>query len=164
MGKQVRFFMTNKDEVDFLKVIVQFSNSILDNKAFILTVEEAKSSTSNLSLFIASKNANISKDNNGFVDPIVAEVIQFSRCMLLEDKYLRNGRVWAEFKYYDDRKKLVNKSKEFKDTYNIYEKWIKKNFRLSKCKDYYIAKDAYRAYKEDGIIFVTGPKQVIEFD
>ena len=163
MGKQVRFFMTNKDEVDFLKAIIQFNNSILDNKAFVLTVEEAKSST-NLSLFITAQNANISKDNNGFVDPIVAEVIQFSRYMLLEDKYLRNGRVWAEFKYYDDSKKLVNKSKEFKDTYNIYEKWIKKNFRLSKCKDYYIANDAYRAYKEDGIILMAGPKQIIEFD
>lgn len=163
MGKQVGFFMTNKDEVDFLKVIVQFNNSILDNKAFVLTVEEAKSSP-NLSLFITSPNANISKDNNGFVDPIVAEVIQFSRCMLLDDKHLRTGRVWAEFKYYDNSKQLVAKSKEFKDTYNIYEKWIKKNFRLSKCKDYYIANDAYRAYKEDGIILMAGPKQVIEFD
>ena len=163
MGKQVRFFMTNKDEVDFLKAIIQFNNSILDNKAFVLTVEGANSSP-NLSLFITARNTNISKDNNGFVDPIVADVIQFSRCMLLEDKYLRNGRLWAEFKYYDDSKKLVNKNKGFKDTYNIYEKWIKKNFRLSKCKDYYIANDAYRAYKEDEIILMAGPKQIIEFD
>jgi len=156
--------MSNKDEADFLEVIVQFNNYILDNKACVLTVEEAKSSTKNLSLFITSQNTNISKDSNGFIDPIVAEVIQFSRCMSIEDKYLRNRRIWAEFKYYDDSQKLVTKSKKFKDTYNIYEKWIKKNFQLSKCKDYYIANDAYRAYKKGEIFLMAGPKQAIEFD
>lgn len=164
MGKQVRFFMTSKDEEDFLKFVVECSDSIIDNKAFDLTVEEATSSTSILSLFIAPRNVSIAKDKNGFVDPVAAEVIQFSRCILLEGKYLKNGRIWIKLKYYDDTSKLVNKSKDLKDTYSIYEKWIKKNFRLSKCKDYYVANDAYRSYKEDRTILMDGPKQVIEFD
>ena len=163
MGKQVRFFMSRKDEIDFLKIIVQLNNFILDNKAYLLTVEEAEVST-DLSFFITSQDLVISKDNNGFVDPIVAEAIQFSRCMVLENKYLRSGRIWAEFKYYDNSKKLKTKSKEFSTMYSVCEKWIKKNFKRSKCKDYYIANDAYSAYKEDRVILVAGPKQAIEFD
>lgn len=163
MGKQIRFFMTRKDETEFLKAIIESMNLVLDPLANKLTFEEAQKLTA-LSFFIATDKLVISKDKNGFIDPITAEVIHFSRCILKEDKTMKNGKLWAEFRYYDGNQKLKKKSIDLSNIFSKYEKWIKKYYKISKCKDYYIGSDAYIQYKENLIIPVAGPNQIVFFE
>ena len=163
MGKQVRFFMSKKDENNFLEVVLKNESLILDKQAGSLTFEKAQSSEE-LSLFFSLPNANIKQDSNGYIDAIVAEVVQFSKSKEVEGGGLRNGRIWAEFKYYDNNRELITKNKQFSNMYKKLEKWIKNNFKLSKCNDYYIGSDAYEKYKEGKYVLMAGPRLVVEFE
>jgi hypothetical protein len=164
MGKQVRFFMTHEDEIDFLRHTVRDGNLILDNKSQVLSAEEAIHS-SQLILFVSRKNVNINdikKNGNGYINQMDAEVIEFLRGKFIDSKHLMSGRIWAEFNFYDNAQ-LRTKSEEFKPMYKSYEKWIKGNFRISVAKDYYIADNAYKSYKKSSLILVDGPKQTVDF-
>ena len=162
MGKQIRFFMSILDEEEFLKKVKESKHFILNNKGHIIKFDEIQASNT-LSLFISLPDSIIRKYSSGFIDSISSEVIQYTRCTELEGKGLRDGRIWAEVKFYDDNDQLTGKRKEFEEMYKLYEKWLRKNFKISKEKDYYIGSDALRLYREEGYIMVAGPKQTVEF-
>lgn len=163
MGKQIRFFMTEMDEIVFLETIIENKHVILDDKANILVWKDILTSKT-LKLFIALPNPNILYLEGGFVNPITTEVVDFSRCKEWSAKILNVGRLWVEIKYYDNTQQSQTKSKQFNEMYNNYVKWIKKHFKISKCKDYYIGTDAYQKYKNEGYIMKAGPNQVVEFE
>jgi hypothetical protein len=161
MGKQIEFFMTKLDETNFLIEVLNNGGLILDDKVNTLSLDDVKECEA-ISLFITLPGLKIEKNKSGFVDAITSEVIQFSRCMIFAEE-VRTGRLWAEFKYYNAGQ-LVNKSKEFSDIFKKYEKWIKGNYRLSKCKFYYIGNDAFKLHKTEGFKMVAGPKHIVEFE
>lgn len=163
MGKQIRFFMTEIDEYNFLKTVSEHKHILLDSKSKHLTFEEALASKE-LMLFIALSDSKIIVSKSGFIDQITAEVIEFARCKEWMEKVLDEGRLWVKIKYYDNSQQLCTKSRQVNEVYNIYVKWIKKNHRISKCKDYYVGPDAYQKYKNKGYIMKAGPKHFVEFD
>lgn len=163
MGKQIEFFMANTDEIELLHKVSEQKDLILNDKALPMTLEEAANSSS-LSLFIVSGEAMVYKSNSGFLDAIVSEAIQFSRGMRRDSNVIRTSRLWAESMYYDSNHKLTKKSKYFNDMFSFYVNWIKRNFKPSKCKNYFIGNEAYRLYKEEGYIMLAGPKHIVEFD
>ncbi len=163
MGKQIEFFMLKADEEGFLQTVSEANHLIVDEKVSPILLEDAINSII-LSLYLISSNSCIFKNNSGFIDAIVSEAIQFSRCMNREEKVVRSGKLWAEFKYYDRSKQLTTKNKQFNDMYNLYAKWIKKNFKQSKCKNYYIGNAAYEKYKSEGYLMMAGPQHIVEFD
>jgi hypothetical protein len=163
MGKQIEFFMTCKDESEFLRKVSEYKGVFINDKGLQMTLEEVGVSNS-LSLFIVLSDAYLYKSTSGFLDAIVSEAVQFSRGMRREECIIRSSRLWAEFKYYDSNKNLITKSKQFNDIFNIYVKLIKKNYRRSKCKNYYIGNEAYKLYKEYSYSMLAGPKHMVEFD
>lgn len=163
MGKQIEFFMSLKDEMEFFEKVLESKAIIVNDRALSMTLDEAIKSNA-LSLFIVLNDAYVYKSASGFLDVIVSEAIQFSRGMRRDESTIRSSRLWAEFKYYDVNSNLIAKSKQFKDMFNVYNKLIKKNFRQSKCKNYFIGNEAYKLYKEDGYRMVAGPKHIVEFE
>lgn len=163
MGKQLEFFMTKADELEFLNVILVNHFLIMDNRATIISINEAIDSNE-LSLFFTFENAKICKSNNGFLDVIISEAIQFSRSMNIDYCSIRSGRIWGEFKYYNSSNELTTKSMQMSDMYCTLAKWIKKNMKQSKCKNFYIGNAAYSFYKAEGYSMLAGPKHTVEFE
>lgn len=163
MGKQIEFFMTKLDELEFLKMVVENGYLIMDDKASVIEIDEVIES-STLSSIITFKNSKICKSENDFLDVIESEVIEFSRSLNRSDNSMLSGRIWGEFKYYNSSQELIAKSKQMNDMYNILVKWIKKNMRQSKCKNFFAGSDAYRFYKINGYKMLAGPKHIIEFE
>jgi hypothetical protein len=169
MGRQIRFFMLNSDEEKFLEYVKESGAQIFDKKSNPIEIDkfgriiEDKDQPSITQLFITSPESKIRKDENGFIDQILSDVIVFRRCSLTEKKMVWEGRIWAEFKYYDDRDELIKKEKWFEQKFNKYRSWIKKNFRISIDKFAYIGEEAYNLYKEKGYRMMNGPKVEIKF-
>jgi hypothetical protein len=164
VGKQVRFFMSKEDERKFFKVVLEYNSLILDKNAVSLSIEDAQALKDSLFISLPNESINIMKTANAYIDAIAANVIQISKCMVIQNEVLRNGRIWAEFRYYDRNQELITKSKQFSDIYKSFEKWIKNNYQLSKCKDFYIGIDAYKEYKEKKYVLMSGPKYLVEFE
>lgn len=161
MGNQVRFFMTNKDEITFFKHLENMQKSILSDKGSVMTIEEVFNSKDML-FFIASKESNIIKKTNGYIDTLKSDTIEYSRCITKENN-LTYGRVWAEFKYYNEDGSCIVKDKKFKEDFNAYKKWISTNFKISKCRYFHIGDDAYKNYKEHGWNMLATPVTKVEF-
>lgn len=163
MGKQIEFFMTKADELEFLKVVSANNFLIMDDRTTKISMNEAIESNA-LSLFFTFENAKVYKSNNGFLDVIISEAIQFSRSLNRGDCSIRSGRIWAEFKYYNSSHELTAKSKQMSDMYSTLAKWIKKNMKQSKCKNFYVGNAAYSFYKAEGYSMLAGPKHTVEFE
>ncbi len=109
------------------------------------------------------------KNTFGFVNDYDSDVIEFMRCEIRRaPNKLDDGRLFMRPRYYidtEDSSIAILKDKWFQDKYNAYKKWIIKNYRISKDKHYYIAKEAYQAYKEKGLkVMAGGPIVEAEFD
>lgn len=81
--------------------------------------------------------------------------------------YIKNGyehgRLWYAPEYYDDSGEKIHKSKELDTLYNALNRYIRKNYRISKTKFGYIGPDAYQRYLEGKFIPCSG-RNKIEFD
>lgn len=162
MGRQVNFYMTEIDERVFLQEIIKNNQIILDEKGKILSLEEAIQ-PSNYQLWIADKSGDLQFSTGGFINSSFSEAIEYSRCEKVNDYALDHGRIWAEFRYYDDNANIVKKSLEFEKLYQTYAKWLKKNMKLSTNKSFYIGKDAYEQYKK-GLKMKSTPVSFTEFE
>lgn len=163
MGRQIRFFMAPEDEYEFLKTMFELELIILDRQAEQIASSDTKT-IEGLSFYITFKNSNIVKTSYGFVDAIGSEVIQCSPNIVKQNGSIRNGRLWVEHKYYDSNQELVEKSIELKKVYDLLSKWIRKNYKLSTCKMFYIGKKAYELYRDGKYRMEAGPQWFIDFN
>jgi hypothetical protein len=167
MGRQICFYMLDADELEFMQLIKDWGDSFIDitgNNSISKEYYEKKKA-----LYIVSPQSKIIKNTFGFVDDYNSDVIEFMRCELsLAPNKLDYGRLWMDPRCYIDTEGsavVILKGKWFQDKYNAYKKWIIKNYRISKNKHYYIAKEAYQAYKEKGFkMMAGGPIVEAEFD
>lgn len=161
--------MLNRDEEKFLEYVKESGDQISDNKSNPIEIDkfgriiEKIDQPSITQLFITSPESKIINDENGFIDQILSDVIVFRRCLINEEKMVWEGRIWAEFKYYDDNEEMIKKEKLFEQKFNKYRSWIKKNFRISLDKSSYIGEEAYTLYKEKGYRMMGGPKVELDF-
>ncbi len=173
MGRQIRFFMHGDDEIKFIELVEYFGDSISDRggnpfdisklNGFLLHKEEITDSSKLTILFIIFPESKLVKRESGYINPVEADVIEFSRCDITDNNQIWEGRLWAEFKYYDENGTLKSKDKWFEQKFNKYRNWIKKNLRISVDKDYYIGEEAYKLYREKGYRMKAGPKVEIKF-
>jgi len=161
MGNQVRFFMTEEDEIIFFKQFEEMQKNILNANGRFLTIEEVLNSKDKL-FFIASKESNIIIKSNGYIDTLKSDTIEYTRCIAKENT-LMYGRVWTEFKYYNEDGNCIMKDKKLKEDFNILKKWITKNLKISKCRYFHIGDDAYKNYKEYGWNMMATPVTNVEF-
>lgn len=162
MGRQVQFFMSDSDEMEFLDLARDRNDLIMDTKANQLTVEGiCGSDLYKVYLAMPALGAIVQRPS-GYITDSESRVVEFVRCQR-GDKTIDKGRIWAELKDYDLSGRPVSRSEQLEDMYNFYAKWIKKHYKISKDKRFYIARDAYHKYKEEGYIMRSGAYQP-EFD
>lgn len=164
MSRQIRFLLLNGDETEFVKLVTDFGDTKVDDKGKELTTEEALRPEV-LGFYIVSSQSIIVKDKKyGFITPDLSDAIEFSRSIVCQPGCVRFGRLWVKLDYWGENGKKIRKEKWLNDKYNIYKKWIVKNCKLSKDKYFYIGKEAYRLYKEEGYKMMATPKSEVEFD
>ena len=73
------------------------------------------------------------------------------------------GRFWVETRFYDSGGNIMVKPDWLIKLYEQCAKWIKKNYRISKCKGYYIGEKAYLLYSQEGWQMQIGPSLYAEF-
>ena len=149
------------DELVFAELVETNKDKLLNEIGVPITREHLHG-YDRMSMYIASHESKIVFSEGGFVDPIVSEVIHYSRC-LRQANELRNGKLWIEFKFYNSEGQSVAKGEWVRHWFKDYEKWIRANFRLSKCKNYFIGAEAYELYRNGVLRPMASPKEAIEF-
>ena len=159
--------MVNEDETEFIKKVVESGDFFLDDKGNILTPGEVKDIWGNF--WIISPQSKIIKMDNGFIDDDRVDAIQFCKCFVKNQKFVSPGRLWVQLKYYssyDESARIITKEKWLEDKYNYYKRWLVKNYKGDKGKGlrFYIGRETYRLYKEEGWKMMTSPVNEAEFD
>ena len=162
MGKQIGLFFTVADEQNIYEIIETNKYSIMNDLAVVLKGQEINASQ-DMSFFISYIGSEIFLSGK-YIDPMKSSVIHFSRCKSWQPNTLTQGRLWAEFKYWDSNGEYVSKPAQLTEMYNTLSRWIKKTCKRSVCGYYYIAEDAYKMYKAGDLLLVTGPKTTADFD
>lgn len=162
MGRQIRFFTMNNDEDYFIQTIFNSSDKIVDSKGNSMTLGEIK--LCRLNLYIISPNSKIFYTKNNFINSINSDVIEYARNTVNIKKQVEYGRLWLETKYYDTYGNAVTKEKWLSAKFSKYKKWIVKNYRLSKDKDFYISEEAYKLYKSGEYKMMATPVTEVHFD
>lgn len=160
MGKQIEFFIAKQDEIELLRYFEEKS-VFYSKKKDLLTIEGVVESNE-LTVYICCPQSKIIVKDNGFIDAIESDVIHYSRGFKHKENVIEVSRIWAEFKYYDGNQNIIQKEEWFEQFFEQQRKYIKKSFKISKCKRYYIGKEAYKFYKDEGFSLKAGPKQLVE--
>lgn len=163
MGKQIRFFMLNEDEKSFINLVNQCGDILVDNKGNPLSIEEVIKSDRSV-FYILSQHSKVIFSINGFIDVICSDVIEYSRSRLRNQEKVQYGRLWVELKYFDQSGINVSKEKWLNEKYFIYKKSIEKQYKISKCKDFYIGIATYNLYKHEGFKLMATPILEVEFE
>lgn len=171
MGRQTCFFMSEKDEVEFLQTVQEHGDRILDLTTAELTMDEVLARQlhwGHSQVYIAPQRPDaivLHKDKLlgglDFMNTHTSEVIELDLCER-QDASIMEGRIYGDKHYVEDMQWAI-KSKQFEQMYNYYHKWLRKHYKLGKDKWWYIAPDAYRKYKEEGYTMRT-TGSVAEFE
>jgi hypothetical protein len=171
MGRQIRFFMFVQDEQNFLEHIKQNKDFLLDGKGNRLGFEKimepviynGRTIAVEPVVYVASFESKIVK-RDAFLDVSQSDVIEFWRCSIRQEYQLWDGRIWYETRYFVENDEIYTKPEWLNKKYNEYKKWIVKNYKISREKDFYIGSQAYRMYKEEGFKMMNSPTVSIDFD
>lgn len=164
MGRQIRFFMVQQDERRFLDFIVARHDKILLPKFGKVPIDVHAFSANDAYQFFITTTQGKLVERGGFIDELTSDVIEFDRCKIKNGREMDYGRLWVETKFWDEQGQLVTKEKWVNDFYESYRKWIRKEYRLSKDKGFYIAEEAYRLYRAGKLKMMATPKLAVEFD
>jgi hypothetical protein len=149
MGKQVRFFMTHDDELEFLvairkiaplKVILRYFESKAEMEVKLLRpVGSFKGDASlcliNTALVGELEVASYPGQLLHSIDLLRSEVVEFTRCAPFET-WLNDGRLWFEERTTNDKK-----SRPFLLWANSLLKWIRSNYERDE-RGYFIGSHA----------------------
>lgn len=174
MGRQIRFYMLQKDEINFLKQLLKIDGLYFVRKKFsdplTMYVDPLRCHSQNSiecrNLFICSPNTILNKKNilkrkyivnksftDGFdkqeeyfmIDEDNANVIEFSRCLFNPEGKLVQGRLWVEL-YAMRANRYIYKGEELKNLYNRISNWIRHNFNKIEGQDGYFGPEAENKY------------------
>jgi len=85
----------------------------------------------------------------GYVRSFDSEVIEVITSKIIEnEKQIMEGRIYVELYDFDENDMKYKRSEALESMYVKYSKYIKKNFKISKDKYYYIGPGAYELYKK----------------
>lgn len=155
--------MLNKDEKEFIKLIEEFGDTLVDNMGKVLSSEDIINSNRSI-FYILSQQSKIVYSSNGFIDVLISDLIEYSRSMIRNQNQVQYGRLWVETKYFNTLGQNVSKDKWLSNKYNAYKKWIEKQYKISKCRDFYIGTAAYNLYKYEGYKMMATPVLEVEFE
>jgi hypothetical protein len=163
MGRQVRFYMTEIDELFFVENIKAKLDAVIVPKYFkteqppelqvLPTIEENNGGFDLLAIYNRSicpklKARFISKTGKHSLDEDESEVIQFDRSSIYADGTLSVGRLWYEPKTIRGK----SKRKEFVTWAEAMFRYIKTNFHYNKERLNYIGPDALQKLGEGQLV------------
>lgn len=111
MGKQLCFYMSEKDKREFNKFIASSSFVLLNRKG-----ESIKEINENVILYLYKKECGKLVYNNESIDILSSPVIEYWQTTIKENT-IKRGRIWLSDSY----------PKEYYSEYQQLTKWIKKN-------------------------------------
>ncbi len=153
MGKQIGFYMTEVDELNFVETIKTKLDAIVIPTFFLgeeppklktlPIVEEAYDSNTSLAVFSGSIDSKlvvqlITTTGEYTLDFTRSESIKLSRSFLFPDGTLREGRLWYEHQTTQGR----SKRKAFLTWAEAVFRYVRKNFHRDKERLSYIGPDA----------------------
>ena len=162
MGKQITFFMLDIDEREFLKHVTENGDILISSYGERVAVGNVILSKER-QFYIANEESKILIKENGFIDALRSDTIEFLRCTVKSEKLVSYGRLWVELKYLDEKGNSVHKGDWLNKKLSMYKKWIEKNYKISKCKGYYIGSETYDLYLNSGYSMMATPVLKIEF-
>lgn len=178
MGKQTRFYTTENDIEQLVSFIIENGGTIINEDGY----EPNEHELSNIgnqafcanrfrfpSFFIKLPSSKLfyhysEKIDRKCIDSLISEIVEFSPCRKNEKNSLwtQYGRIWYARQYYDKNGVIVEKSKELDVLFSKLHKYIRKNYKISEDKFYYIGPDAYAKYLEK-IFYPSEGLYLIEF-
>lgn len=176
MGRQIRFWAIQKDYEELSEILLQ-------NDIIVLTRSGNRLEPSNKKFYTVFGTEQCVLTKEGFYlkykpdnafDPWNSEVIEFifcrpnklkitdsNGCRIIRTCY-EHGRLWYDPNFYDENFNKNPKCKELSSMYDTLKRYIKKNYKISKCKCGYIGPYAYDEYLKGNYISCSG-KTRIEF-
>lgn len=169
MGRQVMFYVSQKDANDLIRVIQENGGIIIHESGKELDENDLLHFTDYsylhnkyyyVSCYIKVQDSEIKYDyyeriNRLCLNDDKSEVINV--WMHCKSNEVPNGIEWARFWHNPNNKKLDK-------VYNAAKKHIRKNFHICKDKSYYLGPDFYELYKQGKCIPVTITGIPIEVD
>lgn len=162
MGKQITFFILHDDEESFFHAIAENNDRLINSKGEEYGIQEAINSTE-AKFYIISNESNIFIKENGFIDSLRSDVIEFVRSYVKDKCFVTYGRMWIELNYFNEDTTVVKKEEWLNNKYSSYKKWFVKNCKNSKCKGYYIGAQTYNLYKSGIYKMMATPLLKVEF-
>ncbi|SDP28677.1 hypothetical protein SAMN04487897_1656 [Paenibacillus sp. yr247] len=155
MGKQIRFFMSNADELEFCKAVSTLEGQLVTEDFFeinsgFLTENQPRK------VYIKFPTSQIIVGNSGRIDVLSSGVIEFVTCISLADS-MNYGRLWIQTNESNTKEKWLSAK------YNNSSKWIRKTYKINIDKDFYIADDAFKLY-ESGVRMMATPNTECKFN
>lgn len=163
MGRQVCFFVSNKDLQDLVELVKsnggtlinsrnEKQNTIISGQVFIVLP--------NSKLYYWENNKLHNYEQGHIIEQLSSDIIAFSESRLTNDQKFPNwyehGRFWYGTSYYDNDGNVIKKSKELDLFFNSLKRYITKNFTISVDKHWYIGPDAYKKYLDGTFIPCSG--------
>lgn len=165
MGKQIRFFMDENDEMEFVNYIYSNGDVLIIDKVGVdgnIQIIKDPIELECYNYYLYSPGMRICIRESGFISETFSEVIEFRRAER-KGNIMYYGRLWMEMKYWDENSNLVSKSPQLEKKYNLYKRYITKNYKLSQDKDFYIGPHAYDLYLKGEIKTMAGPVVEVKF-
>jgi hypothetical protein len=150
MGKQVRFYMTHTDELDFISAMNRAHPTLLwfityrsERRREIKTLQPVNcvADDTNLALVVSADPHIRRVPTTGAtfqIEPEYSEIIQFNRSRFVDD-WLDDGRLWFS-EYAGTRQK----SDEFIRAANSAVRWIRRHYERGGTFRYYVGPDAWK--------------------
>jgi len=92
MGKQIRFFMDESDEMEFYKYITGLGGQLITQNLVEVDCDSLQENRQR-KVFIRFQNSQVIAGESGRLDMLNSDVIEFVRCMKHEN-FLNYGRLW----------------------------------------------------------------------
>jgi hypothetical protein len=141
MGKQIRFVMSEDDEVEFVRfltsdpdVVLLLEYSPVDPPVEFRELPEVNESGMGTDVVILNKRITKKvhlrkvRDRDYYaIDKMKSEVIEFARSKIVAGRR-RSGRLWIEANAHDDAFHLVEKSAAFGSWYDKLARWIRTHY------------------------------------
>jgi hypothetical protein len=166
MANTLFFFMAPEDEVAFLRMLERYTYEIYPRRippdwtTFRAAADiHDKLPEDDLYLHAAPHgDALVSPIRRGAdkgmlrIDEVRSPVIHMQRSMLNEEGELLSGGLWAELDVTPETGRRTAAPHRFAAEYVEIETWVKKTFRRSDPKDYWIGPRAARRVKEENLV------------
>jgi len=154
MGKQIRFFMDESDEMEFYKYITGLGGQLITQNLVEVDCDSLQENRQR-KVFIRFQNSQVIAGESGRLDMLNSDVIEFVRCMKHENS-LNYGRLWMS------TREGNLKVKWFNEKYILLSKWIRNTSKISEHKDFYITSGAFNLYRS-GVRMLATPCVEVHF-